>query len=69
MSWYITDCHHVQFLGIRFCFGNLVDSDLLDLIHVEVGNLEKSVSLLAQDSKDEKVYMHENVLSVLTQLW
>ena len=44
-----------QFLGIKFCFGDLVDCELLDLIHVEVGSLQESIRLFAKDSKVDKV--------------
>ena len=49
--------HHVQFqfLGIKFCFGSLVDCELLNVIRVDVGNLQESISLSTEESKVDKV--------------
>ncbi len=49
-------CAQFKFAGIKLCFGNLVDCELLDLIRAEVGNLQESVSLFVEDSKVDKVF-------------
>ena len=41
------------FSGIKLCFGNSVDSELIDLIRTEVGNLQESVTLFHKDLKDK----------------
>ena len=40
--------------GIKLCFGNSVDSELIDLIRTEVGNILESVTLFHKDLKDKE---------------
>ena len=44
---------YISFSETKLCFGNLVDDQLLKLIRMEIGNLQESVTLFHQESKDK----------------